>query len=104
MPLSLFLHVFFIRKSLLETEAQTSQNLKKILRKSEGSISKIKCFIGQKSTFHHYFIQNVKDGIQIQVYNINNGCLTHFSQFIISEKVERIEAQAKQWFSYKKNV
>ena len=60
--------------------------LKKILRKSRGSVSKIKCFIDQKLIFRHYCIQNVKDEIQIQVFNINNECLTHFSQFI-TEKV-----------------
>ena len=46
------------------------------------------CFIGQKSIFRYYCIQNFKDGIQIQVYNINNECVTHSSQFI-SEKVKR---------------
>ena len=45
-------------------------------------------FIGQKSIFCHYCIQNFKDGIQIQVYNINNGSVSHLSQFI-SEKVEK---------------
>ena len=38
--------------------------------------------------FCRYCIQNAKDGIQSQVYNINNECLAHFSQFI-SEKVRR---------------
>ena len=43
---------------------------------------------GQKLIFRHYYMQNVKDGIQIQEYNINNECLSHFSQFI-SEKVKK---------------
>ena len=64
----------------------------KILRKSfenhEAQFQKFSVFIGQISIFRHYCIQNVKDGIQIQVYNINNACLTHFSQFI-SEKVKK---------------
>ena len=55
----------------------------KILRKSqenhEVQFPKLSAFIGQKSIFRHYYIQNVKDGIQIQVCNINNECLTHFS-------------------------
>jgi len=38
--------------------------------------------------FRHYCIHNVKDGIQIQVYNINSECVTHFSQFM-SEKVQK---------------
>ena len=52
---------------------------------------------------------------QIQVYNINNECLTHFSQFFFRKslekfkkisgsilgKVKKIGAQAKWWFSYK---
>ena len=50
-------------------------------------------------------MQNVKDGIQIQVYDINNESVSHFSQFIsvkvkkisgsILGKVKKIEAQAK---------
>ena len=36
----------------------------------------------------NFYNQNVKDGIQIQVYNINDECVTHFSQFI-SEKVKK---------------
>ena len=59
----------------------------KILTKSRGSISKMK-FISQKSRFCHYCIQNVKGGIQIQVYNTNNEHLTHSSQFIL-ERVKK---------------
>ena len=59
----------------------------KILRKPyenhEAQFPNFSIFIGQKSIFHHYCIQNVKDGIQIQVYNINNECVNHFSQFIL---------------------
>ena len=43
---------------------------------------KLSIFIGQKSIFHCYCIQNVKVRIQIQVYNINNEGLKHFSQFM----------------------
>ena len=60
----------------------------KILRKSRSSISKIKCFLDQKSILRHYCIQNVKDGIQIRVYWINNESETHLSQFI-SVKVKK---------------
>jgi len=50
----------------------------KILRKSWGSISKLSVSIGQKSIFRRYCIENFKDGIQIQVYKINNECVNHF--------------------------
>jgi len=33
--------------------------------------------------FRRYCIQNVKDGIQIQVYNIINESVNHSSQFIL---------------------
>ena len=61
----------------------------KILRKSQGSISKTKCFIGQKSILRHYYIQNVKDGIQIRVYKVSKEREPHFSQFH-SVKVKKI--------------
>ena len=64
----------------------------KILRRSlenqEAQFPKLNVFIGQKLIFRHYCVQNVNDGLQFQVYNINNECLTHFSQFI-SEKVKK---------------
>ena len=53
-------------------------------------------------------MQNVKDGIQIQLYNINNESVNLYSQFISVKvkkiyenlrlnfgKVKKIEAQAK---------
>ena len=46
-------------------------------------------FTGQKLIFRHYCIQDAKHGIQIQVYNMNNECINHFSQFI-SLKVKKI--------------
>ena len=49
---------------------------------------KFSVFIGQKSIFHHYCIQNLKDGIQVKVYNTNNESVNHFSQFI-SVKVKK---------------
>ena len=59
--------------------------------------------------FRCYYIQNVKDGIQIQVYNIINDSVNHSSQFIsvkvrknlrksqvqFGGNVKKIEAQAK---------
>ena len=64
----------------------------KISRKSqenpEDEFPKLSFFIGQKSIFRHYSIQNVKDGTQIRVYKINNESVIHFSQFI-SVKVKK---------------
>ena len=44
--------------------------------------------MGQKSVFRRYCFQNVKDRIQIQVYNIINESVNHCSQFI-SVKVKK---------------
>ena len=49
---------------------------------------KIKCLYWAKFIFRHYCIQNVKHGIQIQICNINNECLSHFSQ-CIPEKIKK---------------
>jgi len=46
------------------------------------NFQKLSVFIGKKSVFRRYCIQNVKDGIQIQVHNIINDSLNHSSQFI----------------------
>ena len=57
----------------------------KILRKSqenyEAEFPKSCVFIGQTSIFHHYYSQNIKDGIKIRVYKINNEILVHFTSF-----------------------
>ena len=42
------LHVFFIRKKFIRKSGSNRQNLKKIVRKSRGSNSKIKCFYRSK--------------------------------------------------------
>ena len=64
----------------------------KILRKSyenhEANFPKLGVFIGEKSLFCRYCIKNVKDGIEVQVYNINNECVNHFSP-CISVKVKK---------------
>ena len=65
--------------------------------KSQGSIFKSKCFVRQKSMLYHrqksmlyhYYIQNIKDGIQIRVYNIIKELVTCFSQ-LFSAKVKKI--------------
>ena len=48
----------------------------------------VTCFLGQKSVFRRCSIQNVKDGIQIQVYNINNESVNQYNLFI-SVKVKK---------------
>ena len=53
--------------------------------------------IGQKSIFCDYCIQNVKDGIKIEVYNINDKCVAPFSQFT-SEKVKKNLRKSKAQF------
>ena len=61
----------------------------KILRNHEAQFAKFCVFVGEKSIFCCYCIQNVKDGIQIQVYKINNESVNHFCSFI-SVKVTKI--------------
>ena len=49
---------------------------------NEAKFPTFSVLIGQKSMYGSYCLPNVKDGIQIQVYNINNECVTHCRQFI----------------------
>ena len=75
----------------------------KILRKSsknhEAQFPKLSVFIGQKSIFHRYCIQYVQHGIQIQVYNISNESVNHFSQFIsvkAKKNLRKFQAQFRE--------
>ena len=52
----------------------------KILKNHKAQFPKCSVFIGQKSIFRHYCIENAKDGIQIRAYKINNESVNHFSQ------------------------
>ena len=111
-------NAFFIRKKFIRKWGSNRQDLKKVVRKSRDSISKTKCFIGQESVFRRYCIQNVKDGIQIQVYNINNKFVNHFSQFIsikdrknlrksqaqFREKLRKLRLKQNNGFLIKKRV
>ena len=63
-------------------------------------MSKINCFYRPKSVFRRYCVQNGKDGIQIQVYNINNESVNHFNQFI-SVKVMKNFRKSKAQFREK---
>ena len=55
------------------------------------------CFYWPKgSIFRHYCIENVQDRIQIRVYDTNNECVNHFSQFIsvkVKKKLRKSQAQ-----------
>ena len=53
------------------------------------------CFVGQKSIFRHYYIQNVKDRVQFQVYKINKESVMHLNQFI-SVKVKKISGSVSK--------
>ena len=57
--------------------------VRKSLKAQEAQFPNYSVFIGQKSIFRHYCSQNVKDGIQIQVYNSNNEIVNHFGRFIL---------------------
>ena len=49
--------------------------------------------------FRRYCIQNVKNGIQIQVCNINNESVNHFSQFIlikVQKNLRKSQAQFRE--------
>ena len=62
------------------------KNLKKITRLN----FQIKCFCWHvKSILNHYFIQNVKDGIQFRAHTINKDSVSLYIQFI-SVKVKKI--------------
>ena len=75
----------------------------KILSKSkenrEAHFPHFCAFIGQKSMFRRYCSQNVKHGIQIQAYNINNESVSHFSQLIsvkVKKNVGNFQAQFRE--------
>ena len=63
-------------------------------------MSKIMCFYRpKKSVFRLCCIQNVKDGIQIQVYNIKNESVNHYSQFIsvkVKKNLRKSQAQFQE--------
>ena len=80
-------YTYFLQgKSLQENEVQMANKKRK--GNHEAQFPKLSVFVGQKSIFRYYCIQNVKDGIQIGVYKINNESVTHFNQFI-SVKVKK---------------
>ena len=52
--------------------------------------------LAKKLIFRHYYIQNVKDGIQIRLSNINKESVSNFSQFIsvkVNKNVRKSQAQ-----------
>ena len=65
----------------------------------ETQFLKVSVFIGQNSIFRRYCIQNVKDGIQIQVYNIHNESVNHSSQFLsvkVTKSSRKCQAQYRE--------
>ena len=73
--------------------------LRKPQENHEPQFPKLCVFIRRKSIFRHYCIQNVKDGIRIQVYNINNESVNHFSQFIsvkVKTNLRKSQAQFRE--------
>jgi len=72
----------------------------KILRKSQARLNfQNLVFYWKKLIFRRYCIQRVKDGIQIQVYNINNESLSRFSQFIsvkLKTNLRKSQAQFRE--------
>ena len=74
-----------------------------ILRKSsknhEAQPPNSSVFIGQKSKFARYCIQNGQDNIQIQVYTINNESVNHFCQLmsvIVRKSLRKSQAQFRE--------
>ena len=66
---------------------------------SEAQFPNFSGFVGQKSIFRHYFIQNVKNGIQIQAYHSNNETVAHFGQFILvkgKSNLRKFQAQFQE--------
>ena len=94
--LKVHVHVFYKKKVYKKMRLKLSKSY-------EAQFSILSIFMSHKSIVHHYCIQNAKDGIQIQVYSINNECITHFSQFI-SEKVKKNlrKSQVQFWEKLRK--
>ena len=56
-----------------------------------------------RKSYKNYCIQNVKDGIQIQAYNISNESVNHFSQFSsVKVKKNLKKSQAQIWEKLRK--
>ena len=56
-------------------------------------------FIGKTSVFRRYYIQNVKDGIQIHVSNIIDESVHHSGQFIsvkVKKTLRKFQAQFQE--------
>ena len=86
---------FFMRKR----PGSNGQNLKKIVKNQEVQFPKLSVFIGQKSVFRRYYIQNVKDGIQIQVHNVSKESVSHFNQFVsvkVKKNIRKSQAQFRE--------
>ena len=80
--------LFFIRKKFIRKWGSNRQNLKKIVRKSRGSISKIKCFYRPKIGISSLLHSKCQRWNSNSSYSINNESVSHSSQFI-SVKVRK---------------
>ena len=91
---------FFIRKKFIRKWGSNRRNLKKIVRKSRGSNSKIKCFYKPKiDNFIVIAFKILKDGVHIQVYNSINESVNHFNQFIsvqVKKNLRKSQAQFRE--------
>ena len=86
---STMLNVSFIRTTFVRIEAQIVKIFRQFYESRMAQLPKLSVVVGQKSMLPYYYIQNVKDGIQIRAYKIRKVSVAHFSQFI-SVKVRKI--------------
>ena len=85
-------------ESVIHFRQFISVKVKKMLRKSQAQFAKLNAFIGQKSMFRHYCIQNVEGGTHISVYKINNESVIHFRQYILV-KVKKNSRKSQAQFA-----
>ena len=85
-------YTVFDRKKVYKKMRLKRSKFQEILKKITRLNFQTFCvFVGQKSIFRRYFIQHVKDGSQIQVYNINSESVTHFSLFYFKKSSEKFK-------------
>ena len=86
--ISLQVHAFYKKKVYKKMRFKWSKSYKNLKKITRLNFQNLVFLLVKIIEFHHYCFQFVKDGSQVQVYNSNNKCLTHFSQFI-SEKIRK---------------
>ena len=88
---------FFYKKRFIIKLGSNGQNLKRMLRKSQSSFSKVKCFSLPNIDITSLVYSKFKDRGQILVYKINKESSLHFSQFI-SVKVKTMLRKSQAQF------